>query len=211
MIYKVRCSKIGEIMAPITKADEEAGHTLPKGARSHVDRWVDEVYNGIEYDYFSKYTEKGHRVEEESIEAIKSYFFLDPSLSKNTESYEDEYITGTPDLLDVDAVFDAKSNWSTNTFPDPNKTLWEINRKYWLQMQGYMHLTHLPKAYVCYVLCDTPEDLLDGEYQEKYSSWPIIDRVRAYEVDYDPDVIDSVIERVKLIREYIKDFYVDIS
>lgn len=83
---------------------------------------------------------------------------------KNDEQFENEYFTGTPDVVLDDAVEDAKASWTLRTFietrrPDP---------LYYCQGQVYMALTGRKKFRLCHVLVDSPKELVDEEKKRLY-------------------------------------------
>jgi hypothetical protein len=84
--------------------------------------------------------------------------------TKNDEQFENEYFTGTPDVIIPGVVEDAKSSWTLRTFietrrPDP---------LYYAQGQVYMDLTGCEKFRLCHVLVDTPKELVDEEKKRLY-------------------------------------------
>lgn len=84
---------------------------------------------------------------------------------KNEESFEDDWFTGTPDvILDEEWVEDLKCSWSLRTFietqaPDPI---------YYAQGQVYMALTGRSKFRLAHVLCETPPELVEEEKKRFY-------------------------------------------
>ena len=158
--FKIRCSQIGKIMGqPRTKAAREAGE-LSQTAKSHCDLWLREQIYHRKYEFKSKQTDKGNLVEASSIDFIADQLGLG-ILSKNEERFENDYMTGTPDILLPDMVIDAKNSWDCFTFP---LFATEIpNKDYWWQGQGYMELTGRERFKLVYVLSDTPERLIRKE------------------------------------------------
>ena len=66
-----------------------------------------------------------------------------------------------------------------------------------------MHLTGKRKATLCYVLMNTPEHLSYEEPQD-YSEVESKYRIKTFDIEYDTEIIEKLIERVKISREYIK-------
>jgi hypothetical protein len=197
--FKIRCSAIGQIMSnPRTKSE-----MLSKTCKTYVHDWLKEQIYGVQKVTSSKYTEKGLEVEDESI-SFFSTFGGHGYLTKNEKSYENEFLTGTPDIVVEDTVVDIKSSWDMWTFP-----LFEDdvpNKDYYWQLQGYMALTGATKAKLVYVLVDTPMHLLNNwtDVEYSYENVPYKYRMKEFEVERNDEDIDKIKVRVNEIREYIK-------
>jgi hypothetical protein len=193
--FKIRPSQIHQIMTePRTKKE-----ILSKTAITYLETWVKETVYGLSLEFSSKYTEKGKAVEND---AIKFYGFHNgwDFVVKNIETFENDFIVGTPDVLPPDGiVYDMKSSWDCFTFPLFDT---EIDKKYWMQLQGYMNLTGRTKAKLVYTLQNTPEELERG-IPFDYDFLPASMRIKEFSFDYDPEFIASVKERVLVCRDYI--------
>jgi len=197
--FKIRCSAIGQIMTnPRAKKDKLSGST-----KTYCQKWLKEQIYGAREFNGNKYTEKGIQMEDEAIEylsSISSMFML-----KNEESFENEWMTGTPDIILDDTIIDIKNSWDMWTFP-----LFEDQiptKDYFYQLQAYMHLTGRKKARLVYCLMDTPEELLNQWTDVPYS-YEHLDskyRIKSYEIEYDEEIIKKIQERVEDCREYIKE------
>lgn len=222
--FKIRCSQIGQIMSdPRSVAGKKAG-VLSKTAQSYCDRWImEQVYNRTK-EFANKYTIKGNEVEESSIDFIATQLGY-PMLFKNEQFFENEYMTGTPDVLppNSDLVIDAKNSWDWSTFPYLEEDI--PTKDYWWQGQGYMNLTGRTEYNLCYVLSNTPLDLIEREayWRSKNAGFDEIDmdiykemdyqlayddlddklRFKKYEFGYESDAVELVIQRVIQCREYI--------
>lgn len=193
--FKIRCSAIGQIMTePRSKSE-----TLSQTCISYLEQWVKEQLYSTKKQINSKYLTKGNEVEIEAIEYYAEAKDLGFVL-KNQEYFENEFITGTPDLITNDIVYDFKSSWDCFTFP-----LFEtkVEKNYEAQLQGYMNLTGLKKAKLVYTLQNTPDELQWDEPID-YSNFPDYLRIKEFEIDYDLDFIDRVKNRVIECRNYIK-------
>ena len=109
--YKFRCSKLGSLMTePKAKKD-----LLSVTTKSYLDELYIRETKGREKDIMNKYMMKGLMVEEDSISLVTSVtkkFFI-----KNQAQFENEWITGMPDLLPKEeTVDDIKSSWDIWTF-----------------------------------------------------------------------------------------------
>lgn len=174
-MFKIRCSSIGHIMAYPDKAK------LPKGAETHLRNWSKSKLYNRSKEIGLKYLTKGNQVEDQAIQILAEY--LNESFwFKNDEHFEDEHMTGTPDVIRVDRVIDIKAPWDWSTFPAFTKNIPESD--YWWQLQGYMALTGKDHAQLCYVLCDTPEEQI---YRES--------KFKAYELGCDiDDIFDDMVK-----------------
>ncbi len=115
--------------------------------------------------------------------------------------FEDDFFTGTPDCMHEGVVYDFKTSWDCFTFPlfDQEPDMW-----YYYQLQVYMHLTGLRKGKLVYTLQDTP-DYLTHEEPVSYAHVDNSYRVKEFEIDYDPIVIETAKAKVLECREYVKE------
>ena len=147
----------------------------------------------------SKYLTKGIEVENDSISFAEKVLGWNFAV-KNEESYEDEFFTGTPDVIfPREKVVDIKSSWDCFTFPLFSDEV--PNKDYFYQLQVYMHLTGLKQAELVYVLMETPEDLTHVHYD--YSEVKPEHRVKVFPVQYDEEVIHQLHTRIIDARAYI--------
>lgn len=141
---------------------------------------------------------------------------------KNEEQFENQYFTGTPDVIIPGVVEDAKCSWTLRTFvetrrPDP---------LYYAQGQVYMDLTGCDKFRLCHVLVDTPEELILAEQSRLYYRFecdeanpiymelvkkvdamhriankiPERDRIKVFEFDRNDDYLETLRLRVRQAR-----------
>ena len=159
----IRSSSVGYLMTePVTKADKEAG-ILSKTAKSHlIEIYIREKY-GRRKDVQTKQMRKGVDVEDDAIALLAQS--LGKPLSKNTERFTNEFITGHPDVLDLTEtglkVWDVKSSYDLFTFlgniPD------KLNSQYYWQLQSYMWLTGATESCIAYCLINTPFGIIEQE------------------------------------------------
>lgn len=206
-------------------AKRDAKPVLSDGGKTYCQMWLKEQLYNRRKEFGNKYTEKGNQCEQAGIEMVadKMGYGL---ISKNEQSFEDEFMTGTPDLVLSEFVEDIKNSWSPFTFPLFAKELPESD--YFYQLQIYMHLTGKKKAAVNYTLIDTPVSIMDAEarrdwykegnvggeipmeyfdpYYEQMTYRDVPDKLKfkRFEFDYDQNVIKTIQQRVELCREYIK-------
>lgn len=217
--FRIRCSAIGQIMT-----NDRSGKTMGKTAKSYAEQWLKEKLFNREKEFSNKYIMKGLIVEDHSIDMISEVMGYG-MLLKNEQYYEDEHMTGTPDIIipKLKTVIDAKSSWDIFTFPYFETE--NPNSNYYWQGQGYLALTGLDKFKLCYCLTDTPDHIIESEMRSyayrngyevedlKYSEWlkrhtysdiPIEMRVKTFEFGRDEEAISKIKERVEEIRNYIK-------
>lgn len=215
MRFKIRCSAIGQIMTnPRSKKE-----LLSATTKTYCEDWFKEIIYGHKKQIKSKYLDKGNICEDESIDFISDY--LGEFLVKNEDYFEDDHIKGTPDLITPTHVYDVKNSWDCYTFPIFKDDI--PSKDYWWQLQGYMALTGKDKAKLIYTLMDTPEDLIESEYNKhvRFNQNMDIDaydkfkerfifsnaedkyRIKIFEFDRDNEAIEQIRARVEECREYI--------
>jgi hypothetical protein len=195
---------------------------LPKGAETHLRNWSKSKLYGRSKEIGSKYLTKGNRVEEQAIDLLAEYMG-EGFLFKNDQHFEDDHITGMPDVLRADRVIEIKSPWDWSTFPAFESKIPESN--YWWQCQGYMALTGKNFAQLCYVLCDTPEEQIQKEAKWKayelgcdiddiieqveqsmtYSDIQIESRIKIFDIARDDKAIENIRRRVESCRVFLSD------
>jgi len=218
--FKIRSSAIHSIMTqPKTKTARENGE-LSQTTKSYCELWLKEQLYSRKKEFTNKYTEKGNICEDNSLDFIASQLDLG-FLFKNEDYFENEYLTGTPDV-NMNFLIDVKNSWDCFTFPLFDD---KIDPKYYAQGQGYMDLTGKNEYKLIYVLSDTPEHLINREayyfaknngfdeidediYSEikkymTYSDVPDNLKIKIFEFKKDEDYIKSVYEQVKKCRKYI--------
>lgn len=185
---------------PRNKVDKEAGK-LSETTKTFVNEWIIEQIYGVKKDISSKYIDKGNLMEEEAIKELGNYhrdFYL-----KNTDHFDNGYMTGTPDIITENKILDVKCSWDCFTFPLLETDL--PNKDYYWQMQGYMQLASKEHAEVIYCLMNTPLELAYNELDQKdYTEFAYDKRFKSFQVDYNMEYVDKLYDRVDQIRNYIK-------
>jgi hypothetical protein len=174
--------------------------TLSQTTKSYLEEWVKEQIYGIKKQINSKYLQKGLALEDQAIEFYSVAMDKD-FMIKNLDHFEDDFFTGTPDCMHEGIVYDFKTSWDCFTFPLFDQ---EPDMGYYYQLQVYMHLTGLRKAKLVYTLQDTP-DYLTHEEPVSYAHVDNSYRVKEFEIDYDPMVIETAKARIQECREYVKE------
>lgn len=195
--FKVRASASGKL-APNAR---KKGETLSQTTKTYAENWLKERIYGVKNEFSSKYTEKGTLMEDVAID--KAIEWLDiPFALKNEKQFEDDYFTGSPDVILEDEILDIKCSWDCFTFPLFEKEL--PSKDYYYQMQVYMHLTGKKKARVIYMLLNTPDNVSKYETKHNYDEIDKRWRVRTFEVKYDIEAINMLIMKVQEVRKYLK-------
>lgn len=215
----IRCSALGRIMTN-GRAKSEMGETCKSFLK---ELYIEKVY-GIKKEISSKYIEKGLMVEDSAIafysNANGGFYF------KNDEWFNNEFISGTPDIISDELVIDIKSSWSPHSMPFKDEP---IKKDYYYQLMGYMALTGLKTAKLAYVLIDTPIQLVEDEKrrlswqmgmvsdlspeyleacaeidkQHNFSHIPVEKRIVEFDINYDEKVVEEIYKRVQECRTYL--------
>lgn len=216
--YKFRCSSLGYLMTNPRSKSEKLSETTKQYL---LEIYIEEVF-GRKYEPESKYLEKGNFAEEDSLDLVTR--LENKIYIKNKETLENDFIKGTPDIINGDSIIDIKTCWDIWTFAKTDGT----NKNYFFQLQGYMALTGKKKARLIYTLVNTPDHLIvsektrrmykemieDGseamaemekevEFNMIFDDIPESLRAKAFAFVYDEEVINLVYERVKSAREYL--------
>ena len=217
--FKIRASQIAKIMTNPRKKTE----TLSETTKTYLKEWLKEQIYNRKKEFTSKYTDKGNIVEDNSIDFAAEMLGYG-MLVKNEEYFENDFITGTPDVITNDTIIDLKNSWDNFTFPLFDDEI--PNKDYMHQLQGYMALKGLKKARLIYVLSDTPLNLIEKEafhycrnngYDELDSeilkqfvdkmTYSDIDnslKIKVFDLEYDAELIESINQRVKDCRVYLE-------
>lgn len=195
--FKIRASQIGKIM----------GESKPKGQLSsncitYLKQWYSEQMYGEREDIRSKYFDKGNMCENEAIDVISERLNLGIAF-KNVNFFENDFITGTPDILTENMIIDAKCSWDGKTFLDSVTS--DIDKNYEWQLIGYMALTKRVEAKLCYVLLDTPEDANYG-IEVIYSNIPIEKRFKSFNIAFSEEKIKAIEEKVLMCRNWLNEY-----
>lgn len=216
-IFKIRASGIGSIMGV---------KGLGKTGTDFCDNWLKEQLYDRRKNFKNKYTEKGIVMEDEAI-AYASENLGWGQVYKNDEYFEDDFFTGTPDILieETSTVIDIKNSYDCYTFPLFDT---EIPTKgYDFQLQAYLALTGYDNAQLVYCLMDAPLDIMQAEMRRlswveglrgeipkelhdkvkeemTYSHLPAHLRLKVFEVKKDNKVVDAIIGRIEECRAYIE-------
>jgi hypothetical protein len=189
---------------------------LSDSAKTYCQNWVKKQVYQKHRQMSNKYTEKGLVMEDNSLDFIAEVFGYG-LLLKNEEYFENDFLTGTPDVVLEDHLIDVKNSWSHDTFP---LFATEIpDKAYFYQAQGYMELTGKTSYNLIYTLMDTPEYIIEKEfnwnnfngleYDEFRKNYlyegfvPVDKRYKAFVIERDEEVIEAIKTRVEECQQYI--------
>lgn len=220
--FKIRCSAIGKIMTNGRGKVPIMGKTC----ESYCLDWIKEQpeFYHRKKEFSNKYTEKGLIVEDDSIDFVSEHLYGGDLLLKHDgDRFENEFMTGMPDVIQKDEIIDVKSSWDWSTFPVFATSL--PSTDYYWQAQGYMHLVGRKKYRVIYCLMNTPENIILREatsysfrngygeleedmYQEfvakmTYDRVAVKNRIRCFDLEFEQGAIDQIEIRVGECREFI--------
>ena len=218
-MLKIRCSAIGKIMTNARSKSE----VLSKTCKSYLQELAIEEMYGIKKEFSSRFTDKGIEVERESIDLVQEVSDFG-FMYKNEEHFENDFLTGTPDVNTDNILLDVKSSYDASTFPFFAEDI--PNKDYYYQLQGYMALCNKRKSVLAYCLVNTPFQIVEDEVRRAHWKEHLIDeseelradvearhnfdhippekRIKTFEVRYDKDVVKAIYDRVKECREYYK-------
>ena len=167
-MLKIRCSAIGKIMTNSRSKSE----VLSKTCKSYLQELAIEEMYGIKKEFSSRFTDKGIEVERESIDLVQEvsdYGFM----YKNEEFFENDFLTGTPDVNTDNILLDVKSSYDASTFPFFAEDI--PNKDYYYQLQGYMALCNKRKSVLAYCLVNTPFQIVEDEVRRAHWKEHLID------------------------------------
>ena len=213
-LYKFHPSGLSNLLTTARKKDEVLSETCKTYLR---EVWIKETWGREKSDMVgNKFTQKGIMAETDSLELVervtgKRYF-------KNQTQFENEYITGTPDVTKPDLI-DIKTSWDLFTFMAVTEE--QAKKDYYAQVLGYMWLLGQPGASIFYCLVNTPEILkndemyrlqfkLPEEQTKKYENNYVFDdipekeRIKMFHFDYDELIIGQIKEKIIFARNYLK-------
>jgi hypothetical protein len=196
-IYRHRASQSGLLT---TNGKDALG--LGVAMQTYLKKWYAEQLYGVREEIHSKYFDKGNHCEQEAIDICAERFGLG-LLEKNQVYFNDEHFQGTPDVITDEFIIDTKCSWDGTTFLESVTS--PINKDYECQLQVYMHLTGIKKAKLVYVLLDTP-DFINYGNEITYSHIPIEQRFYAFDLDYDPSMIESMQNKVNNCKIFLDEY-----
>lgn len=191
----------------------------------YIEHWVKEKLFDRKKSFSNKFVEKGTDTEtEQSLIDFVAEKLGYGMLVKNKEHFENEWFTGTPDVITSDKIIDVKCSWDPFTFPLYATEIPNIGYVY--QAQAYMELVNRDQYELIYGLVDTPDRLIrnqalylskiagyeemnDEIYQEclsdmTYGDIPDIYRIKKFDIERDESLLADMHDRVLDARSYVK-------
>jgi hypothetical protein len=226
---KVRCSSIGDLMTdPKAIKDKEAGVLSETSQKLMLDMYAFYIY-GRKKMVQTNPMKKGVLVEDNSIMLLSVIDGL--IYEKNQVRFENDFVTGSPDIITDTKIIDIKSSYDLSTFL--NNYISGVKKAYWWQLQGYMWLTGKREAEIAYVLSDMPESMLQQElyYLLKkmdviseespeyikaaeqlaknltFGDIPVSEKVLKQKIVYDSEAVSLIEERVINLRTRLTEFH----
>lgn len=222
-MIKVRCSSLGQLMTdPKTNAAKAAGELSETAKGVIEDLWLRNEY-GYSEEVITDEMLKGLQCEQDGMKLVQQVLGGQFRM-KHRDFLENDWITGTPDIVLPDWIEDIKTSFTVKTFFQA-----ELVKAYEWQMRGYMWLTGKSKARVIYCLVSTPDSIVTelkkrvyfrfncDEENEDYvriskridknhsvEHIPAEQRVKVFEVYHDDAKIEELKARIEQGRNYYK-------
>jgi hypothetical protein len=137
------------------------GEALSQTAKSYIIQKAKEDFYDYRSELNNKYITKGLAQEQDSIDLLNLVRF--ESYKKHEQRAENEWLTGSCDILTDDLIIDIKTSWSLDTFPATNYELKDLSDYEW-QGRAYMWLYDMPSFELCYVMVTTAPEIM-GDYE----------------------------------------------
>lgn len=200
---------LAELIAKRDKKPE-----LPVGAKSYVERCVNEIVYKYKSFTGNKETEKGHLVEQDSIDLANDVLIQDWKKSESYLTYG--HYHGHPDIEDdaVKQIQDIKSPWSKSTFkqrPEDafvSKYDWQV--KIYLYLKSKLTKEDWRTGNIVHCLVDTPESLLtdfDDDSAHEVSDVPKHMRVTVVPVEMTDKDVEMIEKRGQMAYDYAQEYF----
>ena len=150
---KFRASQLGKLMT----YSRTKGEALSQTAKSYIIQKAKEDFYDYRVELANKYILKGIHQEQDSIDLLNAVRF--ENYKKYEHRAENEWLTGSCDIITEDLIIDIKSSWSLETFPATTYELKDLSEYEW-QGRAYMWLYDRPRFELCYVMVSTADDIL---------------------------------------------------
>ncbi len=150
---KFRASQLGKLMT----SSRTKGEVLGQTAKSYIIQKAKEDFFEYKTELTNKYLMKGIHQEQDSIDLLNAVRF--ENYKKNEKREENEWLTGSCDIITEELIIDVKTSWSLETFPATNYELKDLSLYEW-QGRAYMWLYDMPTFELSYVMVSTADDLL---------------------------------------------------
>lgn len=208
-------------------AEQDSLDTLSKTAKTFlIRRYVIEKYYR-DYEATPLQLVKGIKAETNSLQFYCSV--TGEKHKKNKKKYENDFLIGTPDVVEGDLVIEVKSSWDIFTYLKNVNN--DVNIQYYWQLQGYLSITGKKNAELVYCLVSTPDEIIEEEYARIFAKNPSIsdtnkrkelydslyfnmrfddipkeERILRFTVERNDRDIDRIHKKVKQCREFLLEF-----
>jgi hypothetical protein len=194
-------STLGKLMtAPKLKSEQ-----LSETAKTEIRKIAKEQFFGFSSSITTKPMLKGKDWEEESIalvNQVRGTFYV-----KNKERFENEFLTGEPDIILDNSIIDIKTPWSLETWPaTPDEG---VNKDYMWQLMAYCWLLNKSHAELIYCMIDTDDSLLndwDNRFIHKVSHIDPAKRITVLRYAMLDEYIDQMREKLTACNEYYSQY-----
>lgn len=220
-MIKFRCSNVGLLLTePKLKSDKEACNLSETAKTMIEEKWLFDNF-GYKEDILTDEMLKGILSEQDAMQLVQDV--LGGAFRKRSKKYlENDYLTGTPDIILDDAVEDTKCSFSVKTFFNA-----ECTKLYETQLRCYMALTGVKKARLIYCLVETPAEIIEEQKKKLYYKFGCdeenadyikmclqIDknhdismiqkekRIKVFEFEHEQEFIDKLYLKIEKAREY---------
>lgn len=197
---KWRASQIGKLMTTSRSKTDALSQT----AKSYIDQLAKEDFFGYTSPIVNRYLDKGTNQELESIQLLNAVRF--ESFEKNTLRIENEFITGECDIVTNERIYDIKTSWSLDTFPELPE---DIDAKdYEWQGRAYMMLFNRFEFELVFCMVSTWDEFLTPYDDKTLHMVDHIDprkRITSITFERDFELEQQMIERCQLATEYYID------
>ena len=149
---KFRGSQLGKLMT-----NDRSGKVMGQTAKNYIIEKAKEDFYEYRTELTNKYVMKGIHQEQDSIDLLNAVRF--ENYKKYEHRAENEWLTGSCDIITEDIIIDIKSSWSLETFPATSYELKDLSEYEW-QGRAYMWLYDRPRFELCYVMVSTADDIL---------------------------------------------------
>ena len=195
---KFRASSLGKLMT----SSRTKGEALSQTAKSYIIQKAKEDFFEYRSELNSKYITKGLAQEQDSIDLLNLVRLED--YKKNEDRVENEWLTGSCDIITENLIIDIKTSWSLDTFPATTYELKDTSDYEW-QGRAYMWLYDMPSFELCYVMVTTAPEIM-GEYEN--GALHYVDhiapekRITSIKFERDKEIEIQMAERLILATEF---------
>ena len=192
--------------AQVAMLDAVMARTLSAGAKEHIHQMVKRhLFDYDQPELGSKEVRKGIMQEGVAIDLLSAV--SGELYTKNTVRFNNDFLTGEPDLLADDHGNDTKCPWSWEQFPlvESIARAQAIKAGYEWQNRGYMLLTGLPKWCTAYCMVDTPSELIplwEAPDIHNLHGIPLKQRVTQVWFERDLAIEKRIEQKCKAAQEY---------